>query len=146
MTAICRFSNILQRLPVPRIKDQFRHKRCQKKRKDVDYKLLLEFFQEYFLVHKRLAVKNSFSKYMRMLYIGRYTYLGWICNLMFWGGKNATYFDTYFKDICFALFRVMFYNSASHDRKTSRTMFKFFFELFEKRWNNKKIWSEKKRL
>ena len=30
MTAICRFSNILQRLPVPRIKDHFRRKWCQK--------------------------------------------------------------------------------------------------------------------
>ena len=39
-TANCRFSNILQRLTVPRIIDQFWLKRCQKKRKDVDYKLL----------------------------------------------------------------------------------------------------------
>ena len=39
-TAICRFSNIFQRLPVPRIIDQFGSKRCEKKRKDVDYKLL----------------------------------------------------------------------------------------------------------
>ena len=44
MTAIFQFSNILQRIAVPRIIDQFRHKRCQKKRKDVDYKLLQEIF------------------------------------------------------------------------------------------------------
>ena len=40
MRAICRFSNILQRLTVPRIIDQFGRKRCQKKRKDVNYELL----------------------------------------------------------------------------------------------------------
>ena len=39
-TANCRFSNILQRLTVPLIIDQFHCKRCQKKRKDVDYDLL----------------------------------------------------------------------------------------------------------
>ena len=39
-TAICRFSNLLQRLTVPRIIDQCWRKRCQKKRKGVDYKLL----------------------------------------------------------------------------------------------------------
>ena len=38
--AICLFSNILQRVTVPRINDQFGRKRCQKKRKDVKYKLL----------------------------------------------------------------------------------------------------------
>ena len=40
MTAISRFSNILQRLTMPRKIDQFARKRCQKKRKDEDYKLL----------------------------------------------------------------------------------------------------------
>ena len=40
MTVVCRFSNILQRLAVPRKIDQFGRKRCQKKRKDVDHKLL----------------------------------------------------------------------------------------------------------
>ena len=44
--------------------DQFGSKRCQKKRKDVDYQLLLDFFQKYFVVHERSAVKNSFSKYV----------------------------------------------------------------------------------
>ena len=38
--AICRFSNILQRLTVSHIIDQFQRKRCQKKRKDWGYKLL----------------------------------------------------------------------------------------------------------
>ena len=47
-----------------RIIDQFGRKRCQKKRKDVDYKLLLEFFQKYFVVHKQSAVENSFSTYV----------------------------------------------------------------------------------
>ena len=40
MTAICRFSNKLQRLTVSRIIDQFGCERCQKKRKDLDFKLL----------------------------------------------------------------------------------------------------------
>ena len=57
---------------MPRIIDQFGRKMCQKKRKDVDYKLLLDFFQKYFVKHERLAVKNSFSilytMYIHMLY------------------------------------------------------------------------------
>ena len=36
--AISRFSNIHQRVTLPRIIDQFGRKRCQKKHKDVDYK------------------------------------------------------------------------------------------------------------
>jgi len=40
IAAICQFPNILQRLALPRIIDQFGRKRCQKKRKDVDYQLL----------------------------------------------------------------------------------------------------------
>ena len=44
--------------------DQFGRKMCQKKREDVNYKFLLEFFQKYFFVHERSAVKNSFSKYV----------------------------------------------------------------------------------
>ena len=39
-------------------------KRCQKKRKDVDYNLPEEFFQKYFDVHEWSAVKNSFSTYV----------------------------------------------------------------------------------
>ena len=58
-TANCQFSNILQRLTVPRIIDQFWRKRCQMKRKDVDYKLLNEFFQRYFVVYEQSAVENS---------------------------------------------------------------------------------------
>ena len=44
--------------------DQFGRKRGQKKRKDVEYKLLLELFQKYFVVHEQSAVKNSFSAYV----------------------------------------------------------------------------------
>ena len=43
---------------------QFGRKRCQKKRKDVDYKLLKEFFQKYFVVNKQSAVESSFSTYV----------------------------------------------------------------------------------
>ena len=63
-TANSRFSNILQILTLPRINHQFGRKRCQKKRKDVDYNLLLEIFQKYFVVHERSAVKYSFSTYV----------------------------------------------------------------------------------
>ena len=49
---------------MPLIIDQFGRKRCQKKRKDVDYNLLLEFFQKYFVVHEQLAAKNSFSTFV----------------------------------------------------------------------------------
>ena len=59
MTAICRFSNILQRLAVSRIIDQFERKRWQKKLKDVDYK---ELFQQY--LHGQSAVKNLLSTYV----------------------------------------------------------------------------------
>ena len=38
--------------------------RCQKMRKDMDYKLLKEFFQKYFVVHEQSAVDNSFSTYV----------------------------------------------------------------------------------
>ena len=48
-----------------RIIDQFVRKRCQKKRKDLSYQLLLEFFQKYFILHERsAAVKNAFSTYV----------------------------------------------------------------------------------
>ena len=44
--------------------DQFRRKMCQKKRKDIDYKLLKEFIQKYFVVHEQSAVENSFCTYV----------------------------------------------------------------------------------
>ena len=50
---------------MPRMIDQFWRKRCQKKRKDVDYELLKEFFQQNFAVHEQSAVENSFSTYVR---------------------------------------------------------------------------------
>ena len=36
----------------------------KKKRKDVDYELLFEFFQKCFLVHKLWDVKDAFSTYV----------------------------------------------------------------------------------
>ena len=47
-----------------RIIDQLGHKRCQKKRKDMNYKLLDEFFQKYFNVHEQSAVEDSFTTYI----------------------------------------------------------------------------------
>ena len=40
--------------------DQFGRKRCQKKSKDVGYKLLLEFFEKKIVAHEWSAVENSF--------------------------------------------------------------------------------------
>ena len=40
ITAICRFSNVFQRLTVPGIIDWLGRKRCHKKRKDESYQLL----------------------------------------------------------------------------------------------------------
>ena len=39
-------------------------KSCQKKRKDVNYKLLYEFFQKYLILHEHSATENSFSTYL----------------------------------------------------------------------------------
>ena len=50
---------------MPWIIDQFGHKRCQKKRRETDYKIPYDFFQDYFFLHEQSAVKNSFSKYVR---------------------------------------------------------------------------------
>ena len=47
----------VQRLTVPRIIDQC----CQKKRKNVDYKLMQEFIKWYFVVREQSAIENPFS-------------------------------------------------------------------------------------
>ena len=60
IAAICRFSNILQRLTVPQIFDQFGLKRCQKKRKDVDYK------------------QNIFEKTLFCVQIGQFFEAQWV--------------------------------------------------------------------
>ena len=47
--------------------DQFGRKKCQKKRQDVDYELLRDFFQKYFVVQKQWYhwyVKDTFSTYI----------------------------------------------------------------------------------
>ena len=59
---------------MPQIIKRFGRKMCQKKRKDMDYKLLKEFFQKYFVVNEWSAVKNSFSTYVCMKY-GRFMFL-----------------------------------------------------------------------
>ena len=62
---------------MPRMIDQFGRKRCQKKRTDLENKLLQEFFQKYFVVNGQCsqlqAIKNSVSTYvLRSLYRGRF--------------------------------------------------------------------------
>ena len=47
---IWRFSNIFQRLTLPRIIDQVGRKRCQKKCKDVSFQLLYKFFFHFILM------------------------------------------------------------------------------------------------
>ena len=49
---------------MPQIIDQFGRKRCQKKRKDVDFELLYEFFQKYFFIYELWDVKDAFSTYV----------------------------------------------------------------------------------
>ena len=59
-----------------RIIDQFGLKRCQMKRKDVDYKLLLEFFKNVLLyISSRLSKIRSVHTYV----MPRTVYFGWIC-------------------------------------------------------------------
>ena len=58
--AKCRLSYLgillnVERLTVPRIIDQFGRKKCQKKRKDISYKLLKNNFQTYFVAHELLT-------------------------------------------------------------------------------------------
>ena len=55
---------------VQRPNDQFERKRCQKKRKDVEYKFIFEFFQKYSALHERWAVK--FVQCICMLCLGRF--------------------------------------------------------------------------
>ena len=80
MTAICRFSNILQRLSLPRIIDQFGHKKCQKKRKDVTYKLQKKCSQKYLLyMSNQLSKIRSVHTYAIIPWT--VVYFGWICSL-----------------------------------------------------------------
>ena len=63
-TAYCRFFNILQRLTLPRIIDQFERKRWQKKRKDVSYHPQQEFFKNIlFYMNGRLSKIRSVHTY-----------------------------------------------------------------------------------
>ena len=66
------FRNSSKCFTVPRKIDQFERKRCQKKRKGINYKLLKEFLQKCVFVNERLSVKVSLSTYARMLYPGRF--------------------------------------------------------------------------
>ena len=63
--AILPFSDIFQRLTVPQKLTNLGAKGAKRrKRKDVSYQLLQEFFQKYFVAQERSAVKNSFSTYI----------------------------------------------------------------------------------
>ena len=59
----------VERLAVPRIIDQFGRKRCQKKRKDVDYKLFKIFFKN-ILVYMSSRLLKIRSVHSRMVYFG----------------------------------------------------------------------------
>ena len=69
--AIWPFWNVFQRLAVPQMIDQFGRKRCQKKRKDVDFKLLLRVLSKIFCC-KWMVGCQKFSQYIRMLWPGRF--------------------------------------------------------------------------
>ena len=51
--------------------DQFGRKRCQKKRKDMEFKLLSEFFPKIFSCTRAVGYRK-FVQYIRMLYTGRF--------------------------------------------------------------------------
>ena len=75
------FKKVLQqRITLPLIIDQFVRKKHQKKHKD--FKLLQKFFQKYFVVHERSAVKNLFStiyvQYILILYPGRFILIAFV--------------------------------------------------------------------
>ena len=73
---------------MPQIIDQFGHKMCQKKRKDVDYKLLQDFFKNIFLyMHCRLSKIRSVQTYV----IPWTVYFGWIWSRM--NGKKQVLID-----------------------------------------------------
>ena len=61
----CPCSNFLQRLSVLLLVDQFRRKRCQTKCKGVDYKLLYEFFQKYYM-YRMWFILNGIVQYSRV--------------------------------------------------------------------------------
>ena len=67
---ICLFSNKLQRVAVSQIIDRFGRKRCQKKRKDENYKLLRVFSKIFWCTWTDDCQK--FVQYIRMLCPGRF--------------------------------------------------------------------------
>ena len=60
-TAILQFSNIFQRLTLPRKIYQFGRKKCKKKGKDVR-EIIQELLQNNLVVHERSAVKKAYHK------------------------------------------------------------------------------------
>ena len=90
-----------------RIIDQFTRKRCQNKRTDVDYNLLLEFFQKIFCCTWAVGCKK-FVHYIRTYVMPRTVYFGWICmNVELlndisksFGLQNRTAISLYFVRIC----------------------------------------------
>ena len=84
---------------MPQIIDQFGHKRCPKKRKDGDYKLLYEFYQKHFVVHELSALKNSSSTHACYNPDGLFwlnLYQRFICSFFFWTNHvNQNVLDRY---------------------------------------------------
>ena len=75
-TATLPFSNIFQRFTVPRIIDQFGRKRCQKKRKDVNYQLL------------RTVGRQKLVQYILTWYLGCFILVGSaFLQLLIWNWK-----------------------------------------------------------
>ena len=71
--------------------------RCQKMRKDMDYKLLQEFLQKEFVVHEQSAVRNSFSMLCpgRFILVESVDYLEMKSHFCFSDYKNWTFLQPF---------------------------------------------------
>ena len=72
-----------------RIIDQFGRKRRQKKRKDVDYNLLKQFFQKMFCCTWAVGCQRFVQYIIYICLVPRTVYFGWICMKNVWSTLNS---------------------------------------------------------
>ena len=85
---------------MPRIIDQFGRKRFQNKRKNVEYEVLKEFFQNHFVVNEQSAVEHSFSTYVcytpdGLFRLNLYLITRILQVTMLWANFGRIYYRTY---------------------------------------------------
>ena len=91
-TAICQFSNILQRLTVPPIIERFGCERCQKKHKGWGYQLLWGFFKNIlmYINWRQSKIRSLYTSVIhRMVYFERYciSFIAENIGFIFWSFK-----------------------------------------------------------